>query len=67
MRWNLVFWILLIWFAIKTVQSMTRRPVRDDRDEVRGRRKNEPLDLSRSDVQDARFEDIDEKKEAGKK
>jgi hypothetical protein len=63
---RLIFWILLIYFGIKSLQGMTRRP--EKKNEVRGRRKNEPLDLSRSDVQDARFEDIDEKKkEDGKK
>jgi hypothetical protein len=64
---RLIFWMLLIWFGIKTVRSMTRPAVRREGDQVRGRPKNEPLDLSRSDVQDARFEDIDEKKETGKR
>jgi hypothetical protein len=58
---RLIFWILLIYFGIKTVQGMTRRTEKEG-EQVKGRPKNKPLDLSRSDVQDARFEDIDEKK-----
>lgn len=63
---RLIFWMLLIYFGIKTVQLMTRRPEKED-PRVKGRPKNEPLDLSRSDVQDAHFEEIDEKKEDGPK
>jgi hypothetical protein len=58
---RLIFWLLLIYFGIKTVQSMTRRPGKEE-EQVKGRPASKPLDLSRSDVQDARFEDIDEKK-----
>jgi hypothetical protein len=58
---RLIFWILLIYFGIKTVQGMTRRPEKE-KGQVKGRPASKPLDLSRSDVQDARFEDIDEKK-----
>lgn len=58
---RLIFWILLIYFGIKTVQGMTRRSEKEE-EQVKGRPKSKPLDLSRSDVQDARFEDIDEKK-----
>jgi len=61
---RLIFWMLLIYFGVKTVQVMTRRPEKED-PRVKGRPKNEPLDLSRSDVQDARFEDIDDGKKKG--
>lgn len=61
---RLIFWMLLIYFGVKTVQVMTRRPEKED-PRVKGRPKNEPLDLSRSDVQDARFEDIDEGRKKG--
>ncbi len=61
---RLIFWMLLIYFGIKTVQVMTRRPEKED-PRVKGRPKNEPLDLSRSDVQDARFEDIDDGRKKG--
>ncbi len=56
---RLIFWILMIIFGVKTVQALTRKPANED-PRVKGRPKNEPLDLSRSDVQDARFEDIDD-------
>ncbi|MBN2201232.1 hypothetical protein JW777_04695 [bacterium] len=61
---RLIFWMLLIYFGIKTVRVMTRRPDKED-PRVKGRPKNEPLDLSRSDVQDAHFEDIDDGRKKG--
>jgi hypothetical protein len=43
------------------LKGLATRPSQKQ-DEVMGKRNSKPLDLSKTDVQDARFEEIDEKK-----
>jgi hypothetical protein len=58
-RW--ILWILLFYLGYKILKGLTASPPKK-KDEVMGKKKTKPLDLSKSDVQDARFEDIDDKK-----
>jgi hypothetical protein len=58
---------LLILFGLIMIYRLLRAlvekpPGQPGRRDVGGRRNNKPLDLRGKDVEDARFEDIDEKK-----
>jgi hypothetical protein len=62
---RLFLWILVFYLGYRMLKGMASGPSRKN-EEVLGKKKSKPLDLSRTDVQDARFEDIDEKKDGGK-
>jgi hypothetical protein len=59
---RLLFWVLVFVLGYRMLKGLGSKPP-DKNGEVLGDKKSKPLDLSRSDVQNARFEDIDEKKE----
>jgi len=60
-----LLWVLLFVLGYKLLKGLASSPPRKN-DEVRGNKKSKPLDLSKTDVQNARFEDIDEKKDGPK-
>jgi len=62
---RLLLWIMVFYVGYKMLKGMASSPSKKN-EEVMGKKKSKPLDLSKTDVQDARFEDIDEKK-GGKK
>jgi len=58
---RLLLWALLFFLGYRMLKGMASKPPRKN-DEIKGAGKSKPLDLSSTDVQNARFEDIDEKK-----
>jgi len=62
---QLFLWILVIYLGYKMIKALALSPAKK-KDEVMGKKNTKPLDLSRTEVQDAKFEDIDEKTD-GKK
>ncbi len=51
---------LLAYVAYKTIRNFRAKP--EKKESVEGEQKADPLDLKHADVEDAHFEDIDEKK-----
>jgi hypothetical protein len=60
-----LLWVLVFVLGYRMLKGLGSKPS-EKNGEVQGNRKSKPLDLSRTDVQNARFEDIDEKKEGPK-
>ena len=60
-----LLWVLLFVLGYRLLKGLGSKPP-EKNGEVQGKRNSKPLDLSRTDVQNARFEDIDEKKEGPK-
>jgi hypothetical protein len=60
-----LIWILLLaYLAYKLLQILARKSTESSgQQEVRGKNRSNPLDLDGADIQDARFEDIDEHKD----
>jgi hypothetical protein len=54
---RLLLWLLLAALAYRALKGLASRPAKPE-GPLRGRRRNGPLDLSRSDVRDARFKDL---------
>jgi hypothetical protein len=56
-----LFWALLIYLAYRIIKALVLGPPRQaPPNQVQGKPKNRPLDLSNQDVDDAKFEDIKE-------
>jgi len=56
---RLIFWAILIYLALKLIQSLLMPPQRNV--EVKGTpTTKKPLDLSDADIEDAKFEEIKE-------
>ena len=51
--------VAIVYFGYKFFKGLWAKQTQ--RDEVRGRARNEPLDLRDKDIDDAHFEDIEEK------
>ena len=62
---RLLLWVLVLVLGYRMLKSLGSKPS-EKNGEVMGKGKSQPLDLSRTDIQNARFEDIDEKKEGTK-
>ena len=62
---RLLLWVLVFVLGYKMLKGLGSKPP-EKNGEIKGDRKSKPLDLSSTDVQNARFEDIDEKKEGPK-
>jgi hypothetical protein len=60
-----LLWVLVFFLGYKMLKGLVSSPPRKN-EEVLGDKKSKPLDLSKTDVQNARFEDIDEKKDGPK-
>ena len=58
---QLILWILVFYLGFKMIKSLASSSAKK-KDEVMGKKKTGPLDLSKTEVQDAKFEDIDENK-----
>lgn len=57
-----LFWALLIYLAYRIIKALVLGPPRQaPPNQVQGKPKNRPLDLSSHDVEDAKFEEIKEK------
>jgi hypothetical protein len=62
---RLLLWVLVFVLGYRMLKGLGSKPP-EKNGEVMGNRKSKPLDLSRTDVQNAKFEDIDDKKEGPK-
>jgi len=60
-----LLWILVFFLGYRMLKGLVSASPRKN-EEVQGNKKSKPLDLSGTDVQNARFEDIDEKKNGPK-
>lgn len=57
---RILFYVLLVYLAVQILRSLfTPKPQPDPR--VQGRPQNQPLDLSKQMVEDAKFEEIKKK------
>jgi hypothetical protein len=62
-----LFWALLVYLAYRAIKALVLGPPRPaPPDQVRGKPKNRPLDLSNLEVEDAKFEDIKENSQGRK-
>ena len=60
MFFRFILTALIIYVVYKFFKSLSKKE--SPNEEVRGRNRNQPLDLRDSDVDDARFEDIEDRK-----
>ena len=60
MFFRFILTALIVYVVYRFFKSLTKKE--SPKEEVRGRNRNQPLDLRDSDVDDARFEDIDDRK-----
>lgn len=56
---RLLFWGLLIYFAYKAIQQVLGKRTREP--EVKGKPKQKPLNIDESKIEDAEFEELDDK------
>lgn len=64
---RILFWAIVIYLAYRIINTLVfGLPPKRKQEQVKGRPQNRPLDLSQFDVEDAKFEEIDEKKKNGK-
>jgi hypothetical protein len=62
-----LFWAAIIYLAYRVISILVFGvPPKRRQEQVKGKPQNRPLDLSQLDVEDAKFEEIDEKKKNGK-
>jgi hypothetical protein len=62
-----LFWVLIAYLAYRLIKALVLGPpTRQDQHKVQGKPKNRPLDFSRMDVEDAKFEEVKEEKKDGK-
>jgi len=57
---RLIFTGLIFYLGYRFVKSLMKKGPHQE--EIKGKNKNQPLDLKKSDVTDARFEDIEDGK-----
>ncbi len=58
---RILFWILVLYLAYRLIKVLVFGPSqRDAQKQVQGKPRNAPLDLSKHDVEDAKFEEIKE-------
>jgi len=60
MIFRLLFWIVLFYLAYQVIRLLLKGAQREQ-DRVQGRTKKQPLDLSKMDVEDAKFEEVKKK------
>ncbi|MCG8604067.1 hypothetical protein MJD09_03590 [bacterium] len=58
MLFRLLLFGLLFYMGYRIVTNLLKAP--NPKSEVRGKKKTKPIDLSKHDVEDADFEDLDE-------
>jgi hypothetical protein len=62
-----LFWAAIIYLAYRVMRTLVFGvPPKRKQNQVKGKPQNRPLDLSHLDVEDAKFEEIDEKKKNSK-
>jgi hypothetical protein len=62
-----LFWAALVYLAYRVIRALVfSGPSKTGQDQVKGKNRNRALDLSNMNVEDAKFEEIDEKKKNGK-
>lgn len=64
---RLLIWGLLIYFGLRLLKSLFLSDKSSQGAEIRGKGANDPLDLSKADVEDAVFRDIDDRKSSPSK
>ena len=57
---RLIFWAIIIYFVFRLIQGLFLPKNPSTRQNVRGKRKIDSLDLSNMDVEDANFREIDD-------
>jgi len=56
---RILFWALIIYLAYRVITRLVfGAPPKPSENQIKGKPKNRPLDLSRLDVEDAKFEEI---------
>lgn len=58
---RLIFWALLCYLAYRVLRSLLRQSRPAAATPIRGESENQPLDLSKMDVEDAKFQEVNKK------
>lgn len=58
---RILFWLLIVYLAYRVITRLVFGPPKPKQNQVKGKPQNQPLDLSRLDVEDAKFEEVKEK------
>ncbi len=62
-----LFWVGVVYLAYRVIKTLVfSRPPQNGQNQVKGKNRQQALDLSKMNVEDAKFEEIDEKKKNGK-
>lgn len=62
-----LFWAAFVYFAYRLIRALVfNTPPQTGQNQVKGKNRQQALDLSNMNVEDAKFEEIDEKKKNGK-
>lgn len=62
-----LFWVCMVYLAYRVINALIfSGPPKTNENQVKGKNRNRALDLSNMNVEDAKFEEIDEKKKNGK-
>jgi len=62
-----LFWVGMVYLAYRVIKALVfSGPPKTGQNQVKGKNRHRALDLSNTQVEDAKFEEIDEKKKNGK-
>ncbi len=62
-----LFWVCVVYLAYRVIKTLVfSGPPQNGQNQVKGKNRQQALDLSKMNVEDAKFEEIDEKKKNGK-
>jgi len=64
---RILFWVCMVYLAYRVIKALVfSGPPKTGENQVQGKPRHRALDLSKMNVEDAKFEEIDEKKKNGK-
>jgi len=64
---RILFWVCIVYLAYRVINALVfSGPPKAGENRVKGKPRNPALDLSKMNVEDAKFEEIDGKKKNGK-
>lgn len=58
---RLIFWALLCYLAYRVLRVLLRQNRETTSTPIQGEHQNQPLDLSKMDVEDAKFQEVNKK------
>jgi len=62
-----LFWVCVVYLAYRVIKMLVfSGPAPTEQNQVKGKNRHRALDLSKLNVEDAKFEEIDEKRKNGK-